>query len=68
LGDRDRGDNVRVSLLEVHWPVLHDRVLAPNGREGEVIGFYRRADEAVLVSFSSGEPGVFLTADVRPLA
>jgi hypothetical protein len=48
--------------------LLHDRVLVPNGREGEVIGFYRREDEAVLVSFSSGKPSVFLTADVRPLA
>ena len=56
-----------MSPLETNWPVLHDRVLVPSGREGEVVGFYRRADESVLVLFSPGESGEFLTADVEPV-
>lgn len=42
----------------------HDRVRVPDGRVGEVIGFYRREDETVLVLFSSGRSAEFLTADV----
>jgi hypothetical protein len=58
-----------MSPFEVSRPVLHDRVLVPSGREGEVIGFYRRPpDESVLVLFSPGESGEFLTADVELVA
>jgi hypothetical protein len=42
----------------------HDRVQVPDGRVGEVIGFYRRQDETVVVLFSSGRSSEFLTADV----
>ncbi|MEY2403660.1 MAG: hypothetical protein QOD38_1211 [Acidimicrobiaceae bacterium] len=43
----------------------HDRVRVPDGRIGEVIGFYRRQDESVVVLFSSGRSDEFLTSDVR---
>jgi hypothetical protein len=43
----------------------HDRVRVPDGRVGEVIGFYRRQNESVVVLFSSGSSGEFLTSDVR---
>jgi hypothetical protein len=43
----------------------HDRVRVPDGRIGEVIGFYRRQHETVVVLFSSGKSDEFLTTDVR---
>lgn len=43
----------------------HDRVRVPDGRVGEVIGFYRRQHESVVVLFSSGRSDEFLTTDVR---
>jgi hypothetical protein len=46
----------------------HDRVRVPDGRVGEVIGFYRREYETVVVLFSSGRSGEFLTTDVRHCA
>jgi hypothetical protein len=46
----------------------HDRVRVPDGRVGEVIGFYRRQDESVVVLFSTGRSDEFLTTDVRPCA
>ena len=46
----------------------HDRVRVPDGRIGEVIGFYRRQHESVVVLFSSGRSAEFLTADVRHCA
>ncbi len=42
----------------------HDRVRVPDGRVGEVIGFYRRQHESVVVLFSSGKSDEFLTSDV----
>jgi hypothetical protein len=44
--------------------VLGDRVRVSSGREGEVIGFFRRRDESVLVAFSPRESAEFLTPDV----
>ena len=41
-----------------------DRVRVPDGRIGEVIGFYRRQVETVLVQFSSGGSAEFPTSDV----
>jgi hypothetical protein len=46
----------------------HDRVRVPDGSVGEVIGFYRREYETVVVLFSSGGSAEFLTADVRHCA
>jgi hypothetical protein len=54
-------------LLVVPEPIdAHDRVRVPDGRVGEVIGFYRRQHESVVVLFSSGRSDEFLTRDVRP--
>jgi hypothetical protein len=39
----------------------------PDGRIGEVIGFYRRKDESVVVRFPSGESDQFLTPSVERL-
>jgi hypothetical protein len=53
-------------LLVVPEPIdAHDRVRVPDGRVGEVIGFYRRQHESVVVLFSSGCSDEFLTRDVR---
>jgi hypothetical protein len=46
----------------------HDRVRVPDGRVGEVIGFYRRQHESVVVLFASGRTGEFLVSDVEPCA
>ena len=43
----------------------HDRVRVPDGRVGEVIGFYRRQVETVVVLFSSGRSAEFPTSDVK---
>jgi hypothetical protein len=40
---------------EVYAPALHDRVSMSDGRAGEIIGFYRRTAESVLVRMQSGE-------------
>jgi hypothetical protein len=39
-----------------------DRVLLPDGRTGEVIGFYRTADDVVLVRLQNGESRRFVRA------
>ena len=50
----------------LYRPALHDRVRV-DGREGTVIGFYRREAEGVLVSFAAGESAVFLMPELaRP--
>jgi hypothetical protein len=47
-------------------PELHDHILVPDGRVGDVIGFYRRSsDESVLVLFPSGDSDVFLASKVE---
>ena len=46
-------------------PALHDRVRVDGGREGTVIGFYRREAEGVLVSFAAGESAVFLVPELE---
>ena len=42
-----------------------DRVRVPDGRIGEVIGFYRREYESVVVQFATGKSDEFLVSDVR---
>jgi hypothetical protein len=56
------------SARSVKRPALHDRVRVPGGREGEVIGFYRRTNETVLVLFSSGKSDEFPEPDVELVA
>ena len=46
-------------------PALHDRVRVDDGREGTVIGFYRREAEGVLVSFGAGESAEFLVPELE---
>jgi hypothetical protein len=46
-------------------PALHDRVRIPDGRAGEVIGFYRRTAESALVQLESGESIEVLVTDVQ---
>ena len=43
----------------------HDRVRVPDGRVGEVIGFYRREYESVVVLFPCGRSAEYLISDVR---
>ena len=42
-----------------------DNVRVPDGRTGEVIGFYRRELESVVVLFASGRSSEFLMSEVR---
>ena len=53
------------SLLVPEAIEAHDRVRVPDGRIGEVIGFYRREYESVVVLFASGRSSEFLTTEVR---
>jgi hypothetical protein len=46
-------------------PALHDHVRVPDGREGNVIGFYRRTYESVLVLFDVGGSQEFFALDVE---
>lgn len=46
---------------------LYDRVRAPDGRVGKVIGFYRRDEVTVVVLFDSGDTAQFLHAQLSPL-
>ena len=39
----------------------------PDGRIGAVVGFYRRTEEVVLVSFSAGASVEFLVTQVEAL-
>jgi hypothetical protein len=43
----------------------HDRVRVPDGRIGEVVGFYREEDEPILVLFKSGDTKRYRRADLR---
>lgn len=55
-------------LTEHSSPVsCRDRVRVPDGRIGEVIGFYRRTDELALVRFPCGRSDRFLATEVEPL-
>jgi hypothetical protein len=42
-----------------------DSVRVPDGRIGEVIGFYRREHESVVVLFACGRSSEFLTSEVQ---
>lgn len=59
------GAALPVSPAWAYQPALHDRVRVDGGREGTVIGFYRREAEGVLVSFAAGESGEFLVPDLE---
>jgi hypothetical protein len=46
----------------------HDRVRVPDGRIGEVIGFYREDDEPMLILFGTGDSRRYCRADLRLVA
>jgi hypothetical protein len=58
---------IPVSLIGAFHPAYHDRVRVDDGREGTVIGFYRREVESVLVAFAGGESAEFFVAHVEPV-
>jgi hypothetical protein len=43
---------------------VSDRVRTPDGHVGEVIGFYRAEQDAVLVRFDSDDRRQYLSADL----
>jgi hypothetical protein len=45
-------------------PALHARVRVPNGRIGNVIGFYRGPEESVVVRYDRGDSGAFRACDL----
>ena len=51
-------------LIGIPAVECHDRVRVPDGRSGEVIGFYRDAVEQLLVQFDTGGTGRYLPADL----
>jgi hypothetical protein len=53
------------SLVRPEAIEARDTVRVPDGRVGEVVGFYRREHESVVVKFASGLTGEFLTTDVE---
>jgi len=54
-------------LFDKRCVAYRDRVRVPDGRIGAVVGFYRRAEEVVLVSFSAGTSVEFLVTEVEAL-
>jgi hypothetical protein len=61
--------NLLTSRLPNDIPAFenHDLVRVPDGRVGEVIGFYKRQEASVLVSFSAAVSEEFLMTDVDPI-
>jgi hypothetical protein len=53
------------ALLRAEVIDFHDHVRVPDGRTGEVIGFYRREDESIVVLFPCGDSAEFPTVDVE---
>ena len=50
------------------WEVRRsDRVRAPDGRVGQVIGFYRAEEDAALVRLDSGDTRKYVRGDLRPI-
>jgi hypothetical protein len=43
---------------------LHARVRVPNGRVGNVIGYYRGPEESVVVRYDGGDSGAFPARDL----
>ena len=46
---------------------LYDHVRVRDGREGQVIGFYRREHDSVVVRFPTGDSDEFFTPEVDPV-
>ena len=54
-------------LFDPRRVAYRDRVRVPDGRIGAVVGFYRRTEDVVLVSFSAGTSVEFLVTEVEAL-
>lgn len=54
-------------LIGIPTVGCHDRVRVPDGRSGEVIGFYRDEVEHMLVQFDTGGSRRYLPADLLRL-
>ena len=59
------------AFAKTRWPLspadhiaLNARVRVPNGRIGNVIGFYRGPDETVVVRYDGGESGAYPACDL----
>ena len=44
-----------------------DRVRVPDGRVGQMIGFYRAEEDAALVRLDSGDTRKYVRGDLRPI-
>jgi hypothetical protein len=51
-------------LAPVDDIALHTRVRVPNGRIGNVIGYYRGPEESVVVLYERGDSGAFPARDL----
>jgi hypothetical protein len=54
-------------LIGIPTVGCHDRVRVPDGRNGEVIGFYRDEVEEMLVLFDTGGSQRYLRSDLLRL-
>jgi hypothetical protein len=54
-------------LIGIPTVGCHDRVRVPDGRNGEVIGFYRDEVEQMLVQFDTGGTRRYLRSDLLRL-
>jgi hypothetical protein len=54
-------------LIGIPTVGCHDRVRVPDGRNGEVIGFYRDEVEEMLVLFDTGGSQRYLRSDLPRL-
>jgi hypothetical protein len=59
---------LRSGLIGIPTVGCHDRVRLPDGRNGEVIGFYRDQVVRLLVQFDTGGNQRYLPADLLRLA
>jgi hypothetical protein len=61
-------DGLGPGLIGIPTVGCHDRVRVPDGRNGEVIGFYRDEVEQMLVQFDTGGSRRYLPAHLLRLA
>lgn len=62
-----RDEYVGRALIGIPTVGRHDRVRVPDGRNGEVIGYYRDDVEHVLVLFDTGGSARYLRSDLLRL-
>ena len=62
-----RNDYIGPALIGLPTVGRHDRVRVPDGRNGEVIGYYRDEVEHMLVLFDTGGSARYLRSDLLRL-